>query len=256
MAEKNTLSILETIKKKMSRLDGKTDAPEALKTEPQEQESSPTAPSEDFNLDDLDLDAEIEPEQKGEESEDEDDFTKEDVEDYEDGVDFTEEEEGEEEVKNQQEEQGEDDLDWLGNKLPQSYEMPKIKLPEVKIPQPQYPVPAQKFEEIDDIDLLDLDIEPKQEAPKEAQLNDQTKDMIHDSTTKKVADSMKKLVDVKSILSGVSSLSQSPALFELAVQLMEPKLEEWLNENLPDLVEKVIREEIEKLLLSTNSSSI
>jgi hypothetical protein len=251
MAEKNTLSILETIKKKMSRLDGKTDAPEALKTEPQEQKSSPTTSSEDFNLDDLDLDVEIEPEQKGEEPEDGDDFTKEDVEDYEDGVDFTEEEKGAEEVKNQQEEQGEDDLDWLGNRLPQSYEMPKIE-----IPQPQAPVPAQKFEEIDDIDLLDLDIEPKQEAPKETQLNDQAKDMIHDSTTKKVADSMKKLVDVKSILSGVSSLSQSPALFELAVQLMEPKLEEWLNENLPDLVEKVIREEIEKLLLSTNSSSI
>jgi len=29
---------------------------------------------------------------------------------------------------------------------------------------------------------------------------------------------------------------------------MEPRLEKWLNENLPNLVEKIVREEIRKII--------
>ena len=29
---------------------------------------------------------------------------------------------------------------------------------------------------------------------------------------------------------------------------MEPKLEKWLNENLPNLVEEIVRKEIEKII--------
>jgi cell pole-organizing protein PopZ len=35
---------------------------------------------------------------------------------------------------------------------------------------------------------------------------------------------------------------------ELATHLMEPKLEKWLNEHLPELVEQIVREEIKKII--------
>ena len=69
-----------------------------------------------------------------------------------------------------------------------------------------------------------------------------------DSTVRQVSDSVKKLLDAKNVVSGISSFSQSPALAELAVHLMEPKIEKWFNDNLPELVEKVVREEIKKMI--------
>lgn len=72
--------------------------------------------------------------------------------------------------------------------------------------------------------------------------------IIHDSTMRQATDSIKKLIDAKNVVAGISSFSQSPALSELAVQLMEPKLERWLNDNLPEMVEKIVREEIKKII--------
>ncbi len=69
-----------------------------------------------------------------------------------------------------------------------------------------------------------------------------------DSTVRQVSDSVKKLLDAKNVVSGISSFSQSPALAELALHLMEPKIEKWFNDNLPELVEKVVREEIKKMI--------
>ena len=71
---------------------------------------------------------------------------------------------------------------------------------------------------------------------------------IYDSTLRQVGDSLRKLVDAKNVVSGISTFSQGPAFVELATHLMEPKLEKWLNEHLPDLVEKIVREEIKKII--------
>jgi hypothetical protein len=71
---------------------------------------------------------------------------------------------------------------------------------------------------------------------------------IHDSTLRQVGDSVRKLVDAKNVVSGISTFSQGPAFVELATHLMEPKLEKWLNEHLPDLVEQIVREEIKKII--------
>ncbi|MES2961965.1 MAG: DUF2497 domain-containing protein [Pseudomonadota bacterium] len=71
---------------------------------------------------------------------------------------------------------------------------------------------------------------------------------IYDSTLRQVGDSVRKLVDAKNVVSGISTFSQGPAFVELATHLMEPKLEKWLNEHLPDLVEQIVREEIKKII--------
>ncbi len=70
----------------------------------------------------------------------------------------------------------------------------------------------------------------------------------YQATVRQVSDSVKKLVDAKNVVSGISSFSQSPALAELALHLMEPKIEKWFNDNLPELVERVVREEIKKMI--------
>jgi len=71
---------------------------------------------------------------------------------------------------------------------------------------------------------------------------------IYDSTLRQVGDSVRKLVDAKNMVSGISNFSQGPAFVELATHLMEPKLEKWLNEHLPELVEQIVREEIKKII--------
>jgi len=72
--------------------------------------------------------------------------------------------------------------------------------------------------------------------------------IISEDTLRQTSDSVKKLIDAKNMIGGISTFSQSPMLAELAVQLMEPKLEKWCTENLSQLVEKVVREEIKKLI--------
>lgn len=72
--------------------------------------------------------------------------------------------------------------------------------------------------------------------------------MLQESTVLQVQDSMKKLLDAKNVVAGVSNFAQSPALAELAAQLLEPKIDKWFNDNLPQLVEKIVREEIKKLI--------
>lgn len=72
--------------------------------------------------------------------------------------------------------------------------------------------------------------------------------MINDITVAQSTESIKRLIDAKNVVAGISTFSQSSAFKELAVQLMEPKLEKWLNENLSEVVEGIVREEIKKII--------
>jgi cell pole-organizing protein PopZ len=72
--------------------------------------------------------------------------------------------------------------------------------------------------------------------------------MIHDETVRQASDSIKRLIDAKNVVEGISTFSKSPAFSELALQIMEPKLEKWLNENLPHIVENIVRDEIKKII--------
>lgn len=62
------------------------------------------------------------------------------------------------------------------------------------------------------------------------------------------SDSLKKLLEAKNTVSTVASFAKSDNLNEIALQLLEPRLEKWLNENLPALVDKIVREEINKIM--------
>jgi cell pole-organizing protein PopZ len=77
--------------------------------------------------------------------------------------------------------------------------------------------------------------------------------MISDEVAKKTTDSIKELMT--SIPKKQEFLTSQPPAFrsgetieEMVAGLLAPKLEQWLNENLPSMVEKIVKEEIKKLM--------
>ena len=90
---------------------------------------------------------------------------------------------------------------------------------------------------LDDNQHLDHDYHPEINKP-----------ILHEDVILQSSNSIQKLLDTKSMMTGISNFMQSPYPIEIAVQLMEPKLERWINENLAEIVEKVVREEISKII--------
>ena len=75
-----------------------------------------------------------------------------------------------------------------------------------------------------------------------------SKPLIDENVILKTNQEISKLISTKEIINGVSNFMESSYPIEIAVQLMEPKLEQWLNENLGAIVEKIVREEISKII--------
>jgi len=72
--------------------------------------------------------------------------------------------------------------------------------------------------------------------------------LIHEETIYQANNSIKKLVDAKNMIKNVNNFAHNDILNKIAISLMEPKLEKWLNENLPQLVEEIVKQEIDKIV--------
>jgi cell pole-organizing protein PopZ len=72
--------------------------------------------------------------------------------------------------------------------------------------------------------------------------------LIHQETIYQANDSIKKLIEAKNMIKNVNNFAQNETLSKIAISLMEPKLEKWLNENLPNMVENIVRQEIDKIM--------
>jgi cell pole-organizing protein PopZ len=72
--------------------------------------------------------------------------------------------------------------------------------------------------------------------------------LIREEAVFQASNSMKKLMEAKNLVNNVGNFARDETLTKIAVSLMEPKLEKWLNDNLPTLVENIVREEIEKIV--------
>ncbi len=72
--------------------------------------------------------------------------------------------------------------------------------------------------------------------------------LIKEEVVYQASNSMRKLMEAKNLVNNVGKFSQDETLTKIAMNLMEPKLEKWLNENLPLLVENIVREEIQKIV--------
>ena len=72
--------------------------------------------------------------------------------------------------------------------------------------------------------------------------------IIHEEVAYQAQNSIKKLMEAKNLVGSVNSFVHDQVLTKVAVSLLEPKLEKWLNDNLPNLVEEIVRQEIEKIM--------
>ena len=72
--------------------------------------------------------------------------------------------------------------------------------------------------------------------------------LIKEEVVYQASNSMRKLMEAKNLVNNVGKFSQDETLTKIAMNLMEPKLEKWLNENLPLMVENIVREEIQKIV--------
>jgi len=104
---------------------------------------------------------------------------------------------------------------------------------------------------------LDLEDETSNSNPQTTRetinnINEKTS-MISDNTAKQVTNSIKELIQS---IPKKQQFLQSPApafrsgetIEDMISTMLAPKLEQWLEENLPSMVEKVVRDEIRKII--------
>jgi len=76
---------------------------------------------------------------------------------------------------------------------------------------------------------------------------DHNSSMIYESTLARTSKAIEKLTNAKNAVNYASKITQGNEMQQIAAQIMEPKIERWINENLPDIVEKIVTHEIKKI---------
>lgn len=94
----------------------------------------------------------------------------------------------------------------------------------------------------------DEDLFAEENAAEDSSSAEKSEAIIGDDLAGKISDSMQGLADAKDMAARVESSGVFEQLPEIAKEIMRPKLEEWFNENLEKLVEKVVREEIQRVV--------
>ncbi len=172
---------------------------------------------------------------------------------FDDDLDFAEDDEQE---KTEKEDLGGDALknsDFLDDKqVPQGEFLPDSKAVEKSSQEDD----KDSMGVFDEDDSLDLD------SPSSSHLGDSSsrytaKDVdddivINSEIASKVANSIHNLQSAKEMVGKVESYVKGDLLSNVAFDLMKPKLEQWLNDNLPGLVENVVREEIKRIISDSN----
>lgn len=82
------------------------------------------------------------------------------------------------------------------------------------------------------------------EAPIQQKTDSQ---ILSEKTIEQSREAINQIFQVKEILPEVNNLSDAK-LKEIAVEILTPKLDKWLNNNLPKLVEDIVRQEIKKII--------
>ena len=83
-------------------------------------------------------------------------------------------------------------------------------------------------------------------------MNDKTS-IISESVAKQTKDSIKELIHSipkkqQFLQSPSPAFKSGETIEDMVLAILTPKLEQWVNENLPEMVEKIVREEIKKLI--------
>ncbi|WP_454745657.1 PopZ family protein [Ciceribacter selenitireducens] len=122
--------------------------------------------------------------------------------------------------------------------------MPRPAEPRVEMPMLQQPEASIDDEEFEAAAMADVEAatapEPMSAAPAQAETGQDLKALVSAATIEQVSRSFGELA---AAIDG----QQRRSLDEMAEDMLRPMLQEWLDDNLPTLVERLVREEIERV---------
>lgn len=122
--------------------------------------------------------------------------------------------------------------------------MPRPAEPRVEMPILQQPEASIDDEEFEAAAMADVEAatapEPMSAAPARAEIGQDLKALVSAATIEQVSRSFGELA---AAIDG----QQRRSLDEMAEEMLRPMLQEWLDDNLPTLVERLVREEIERV---------
>ncbi|PJI44242.1 MAG: hypothetical protein CTR54_06780 [Rhizobium sp.] len=124
--------------------------------------------------------------------------------------------------------------------------MPRPAEPRVEMPILQQPEASIDDEEFEAAAMADVEAatapepEPMSAAPARAETSQDLKALVSAATIEQVSRSFGELT---AAIDG----QQRRSLDEMAEEMLRPMLQEWLDDNLPTLVERLVREEIERV---------
>lgn len=122
--------------------------------------------------------------------------------------------------------------------------MPRAAEPRVEMPVAQQPEATIDDEEFEAAAMADVEAatapEPMPAAPVRAETGQDLKALVSAATIEQVSRSFGELA---AAIDG----QQRRSLDEMAEEMLRPMLQEWLDDNLPTLVERLVREEIERV---------
>ncbi len=182
---------------------------------------------------DLDLDNSSSEEESTPENEEELQLDEEESEE-----DSTEEDENEEHLSEENNE--EDDLDL---------DLDNSSSEEESTPENEEDLNADEEENEEDFDLREKEDEQTEiaeivESEKYENRQSLLKQEVIDSTSQLI----NKLITASNIAKSMEEMANQVDIEKIAIEAMMPKIEEWLNNNLTELVEKIVREEISKII--------
>ena len=76
--------------------------------------------------------------------------------------------------------------------------------------------------------------------------------MLKQEVIDSASQSINKLITASNIAKSMEEMANQVDIEKIAIEAMMPKIEEWLNNNLSELVEKIVREEISKIIPQNN----
>ena len=106
----------------------------------------------------------------------------------------------------------------------------------------------EQYNEIDENDNQLEELDNMKNTYVEQVQDEEKKSMIYESTLARTSKALEKLTNAKNIIGKASNFTQSDEMLKIAAQIMEPKIERWINSYLPDIVEKIVQEEIKKIV--------
>ncbi len=120
--------------------------------------------------------------------------------------------------------------------------------------EPKEDVLSNKYIEVSDKSSSDSenDNEYKNEFKHDPDSSEENDFIIGENLSQKISDSIGSLVATKKMAKKIDNVSKSELMQNVATELMRPKLEEWFERNLPDLVEEVVRQEIKNIINNAN----